>query len=281
MARSTSSLRSSMTSPPANLVGLALGQAECQSSPVSEFALGPWRELRPGIYRAVAEPETVNVGLVVGTESALLVDTGSSPGQGRAIRESVAAVTDRPLVAVVVTHWHYDHAFGVAAFGDLDSVGHESVGGRLGSPEAAAEAARLGLAPDDLAAPSRELVVATAYDLGGRRVEVAHLGRGHTDGDLVVVVPDADVVFAGDLIESAGPPSFGPDSVPDEWAGTLDGLVGLMTERSVAVPGHGDPGDRQFVFGQRGEVAARAAGPLPAGLPERPPPPPARAFLRP
>src|SRR5918997_3777161 len=145
MARSTSSLRSSMTSPPANLVGLALGQAECQSSPVSEFALGPWRELRPGIYRAVAEPETVNVGLVVGTESALLVDTGSSPGQGRAIRESVTAVTDRPLVAVVVTHWHYDHAFGVAAFGDLDSVGHESVGGRLGSPEAAAAAARPGL----------------------------------------------------------------------------------------------------------------------------------------
>ncbi|HZA05774.1 MAG TPA: MBL fold metallo-hydrolase [Propionibacteriaceae bacterium] len=238
---------------------------------MSEFALGPWRELRPGIYRAVAEPETVNVGLVVGTESALLVDTGSSPGQGRAIRESVAAVTDRPLVAVVVTHWHYDHAFGVAAFGDLDSVGHESVGGRLGSPEAAAEAARLGLAPDDLAAPSRELVVATAYDLGGRRVEVAHLGRGHTDGDLVVVVPDADVVFAGDLIESAGPPSFGPDSVPDEWAGTLDGLVGLMTERTIAVPGHGDPVDREFVFTARGEIAAQAAGQTPVVLPNRPP----------
>ena len=102
--------------------------------------------------------------------------------------------------------------------------------------------------------------MATAFDLGGRRVEIAHLGRGHTDGDLVVVVPDADVVFAGDLIESAGPPSFGPDSIGDEWAGTLDGLVGLMTERTVAVPGHGDPVDRQFVFTQRGEVAARAAG---------------------
>ena len=238
---------------------------------MDEIALGAWQELGPGIYRAVAEPESVNVGLVVGTEAALLVDTGSSPAQGRAIRESVAAVTDRPLVAVAVTHWHFDHAFGLAAFADLVTVAHESVPGRLGSPEAAGEAARLGVAVADLGRPSRELVVATAFDLGDRRVEVAHLGRGHTDGDLVVVVPDGDVVFAGDLVESAGPPSFGPDSVGDEWAGTLDGLVGLMTEKTVAVPGHGDPVDRQFVFTQRGEVAARAAGVDPAVLPTRPP----------
>jgi glyoxylase-like metal-dependent hydrolase (beta-lactamase superfamily II) len=238
---------------------------------VSDFGLGPWRELVPGIYRAVAEPESVNIGLVVGTEAALLVDTGSSPAQGRTVRESVATVTDRPLMAVVVTHWHFDHAFGLAAFTDLVSVGHESVTDRLGSPEAAAETTRLGLTAADLGMPSRELVVATAFDLGGRRVEVAHLGRGHTDGDLVVVVPDADVVFTGDLIESAGPPSFGPDSVAEEWAGTLDGLVGLMTERTVAVPGHGDPVDRQFVFTARGEVAARAAGQLPVVLPGRPP----------
>lgn len=238
---------------------------------MSEFALGAWQELRPGIYRAVAEPESVNLGLVVGRDRALLVDTGSSPEQGRAIRESVGTVTDRPLVAVVVTHWHYDHTFGLAAFADLESVGHESVRGRLASPEAVAAATRLGVSPEDLAAPSRELVVATAFDLGDRRVEVAHLGRGHTDGDLVVVVPDADVVFAGDLIESAGPPSFGPDSVPDEWAGTLDGMVGLMTERTSAVPGHGDPVDRAFVFRQRGEVAAQAAGQTPVVLPNRPP----------
>ena len=238
---------------------------------MSEFALGPWRELVPGIYRAVAEPESVNLGLVVGTDAALLVDTGSSPVQGRAVRESVARVTDRPLVAVVLTHWHFDHAFGLAAFGDLTTVGHETVRDRLGSPEALAEAARLDVDAGELGRPSRELVVATAFDLGGRRVEVAHLGRGHTDGDLVVVVPDAEVVFTGDLVESAGPPSFGSDSVPDEWAGTLDGLVGLMTERTIAVPGHGDPVDRQFVFTQRGEVAARAAGQAPAVLPGRPP----------
>lgn len=224
------------------------------------FGLGAWSEVAAGIYRAVAEPESVNIGLIVGAESALLVDTGSSPVQGAAIRAAVASVTDRPLRTVVVTHWHHDHAFGLAAFADLTTIGHESVRGRLASPEAAADGMRFGVASAELLAPGRELAVATAVGLGGgRRVEIAHLGEGHTEGDLVVVVADADVVFAGDLIESAGPPSFGADSVPGSWAATLDGVIGLMGPSTVLVPGHGDPVDREFVFGQRGRIAASAA----------------------
>jgi glyoxylase-like metal-dependent hydrolase (beta-lactamase superfamily II) len=248
---------------------LALAQTECQSSVMTSptsaaesgptATLGPWRELRSGVYVAVAEPESVNLGLIVGAQWTLLVDTGSSPAQGRAIHDSLAAVTDRPLAAVVVTHWHYDHAFGLAAFGDVPRVGHESVHTKLSSAEAAADAQRLGIDLSDLAQPNREIAVATAFDLGDRRVEIAHLGSGHTDGDLVVVVPDADLLFAGDLIESAGPPSFGPDSVPDEWPATVDAVIGLMTAKTLAVPGHGEPVDREFVFEQRGRIAAQAA----------------------
>lgn len=234
------------------------------------FSLGPWRTLREGVYVAVAEPESVNLGLVVGAVGCVLVDTGSSPDQGRAVRAAIAEVTDRPLVAVALTHWHYDHAYGLAAFADLPTVGHESVAGRLQSAEAAADAERLAVDPAELAVPSRPIVLAAAYDLGDRRVEIAHLGPGHTDGDLVVVVPDADLIFAGDLIESAGPPSFGPDSDADQWATTLDSVIGLMTERTRAVPGHGEPVDREFVFEQRGRIAARNAPGNAAGRPELP-----------
>jgi glyoxylase-like metal-dependent hydrolase (beta-lactamase superfamily II) len=164
-----------------------------------------------------------------------------------------------PLTAVVVTHWHYDHAFGLAAFADVPRIAHESVHSRLLSAEAAAEAKRLGVDSRELGQPNVEIAVATALDLGDRRVEIAHLGRGHTDGDLVVVVPDADVLFAGDLLESAGPPSFGPDSVPDEWPATVDAVIGLMTAATLAVPGHGEPVGREFVFEQRGWIAAQAA----------------------
>jgi glyoxylase-like metal-dependent hydrolase (beta-lactamase superfamily II) len=215
--------------------------------------------LATGVFLAVAEPESVNLGLVVGSERALLVDTGSSPAQGRAVRISVSSITGVPLTAVAVTHWHYDHSFGLAAFSDLQTIAHESVGGRLRSTAATVEAERLGVDPAELTPPNREIVLAAGLDLGGRRVEIAHLGRGHTDGDVVIVVPDADLVFAGDLIESAGPPSYGPDSVPEEWAGTVDGLIGLMTAQTVAVPGHGEPVNREFVFGQRGRIAAGEA----------------------
>jgi glyoxylase-like metal-dependent hydrolase (beta-lactamase superfamily II) len=238
--------------------------------PAVTFALGPWCEVRSGVYVAVAEPESVNLGLIVGSQLAMLVDTGSGPEQGRTLRESITTVTDKPLTSVVVTHWHFDHAFGLGAFADVQRIAHESVGRRLGSPEAAAEAGRLGVDPADLGQPDVEIAVATAIDLGDRRVEIVHIGRGHTDGDLVVVVPDADILFAGDLIESAGSPSLGTDSVPDEWPATLDGVIGLMTATTVAIPGHGDPVDREFVFEQRGRIAAEAAARAGPAGPELP-----------
>jgi glyoxylase-like metal-dependent hydrolase (beta-lactamase superfamily II) len=236
------------------------GQARSGDA-TARFSLGPWREVAEGVLVAVAEPEAVNLGLVLGRTGALLVDTGSSPAQGAALRSAVAAVTDLPLVGVVVTHAHSDHAFGLAAFGDVPTLGHESVSAALASAETGRAAQTLGLDPAALAAPAREIAVAVALDLGGRRVEIAHLGAGHTEGDLVVVVPDADLLFVGDLVESAptpetGAPWWGPDSQPHAWGATLDGVIGLMTATTRAVPGHGDLVDREFVFGTRGRVAA-------------------------
>lgn len=199
------------------------------------YALGPWQELAPSVWRAVAEPDAVNLVLVAGDERALLVDTGSSVEQGRAVRAAVAEVSRVPLEVVVVTHAHDDHVRGLPAFDDLTTVGHE-----------------------DVAGPNRSMVLAAAFDLGGRRVEVAHLGRGHTGGDLVVVVPDADLVVVGDLVESAAPPSLGPDSFLQEWPVTVDGVIGLMTGATRAVPGHGDPVDRPYVYEQRGRLSAVA-----------------------
>jgi glyoxylase-like metal-dependent hydrolase (beta-lactamase superfamily II) len=209
--------------------------------PSSGAEPGPWREVAVGVYVCVAQPASVNLGLVLGSDFALVVDTGSSPRQGRLLREATRSVTDAPVAAAVATHWHYDHCFGLAGFTDVTTFAHESVRNRLQSPEAAAVAADLGVDVSEIALASREVVVATALDLGGRRVEIAHLGRGHTDGD---------------LIESAIAPWYGADSFPHEWAATLDSVIGLMTTDTVAVPGHGKPVNREFVFGQRGRVAA-------------------------
>ena len=81
-------------------------------------------------------------------------------------------------------------------------------------------------------------------------VELRYLGRGHTDNDIVVLVPDADVLFAGDLVEADATPFFG-DGYPIDWPETVERLVELVT--GAVVPGHGTVGDRAFAVRQMAE----------------------------
>ncbi len=106
--------------------------------------------------------------------------------------------------------------------------------------------------PDDTFSSTRVL------DLGDRVVELVHPGRGHTAGDLIALVPDVDVVLAGDLVEESAPPALGPDSWPMEWPLSLDLVLTLLTPASVVVPGHGAPVDRGFVERQRDDLGVVA-----------------------
>lgn len=222
-----------------------------------QFSLSEFSPVADRVHRAVAEPESVNIGLVVGTTGALVVDTGSSPAQGRAIREAAQAVAgDVPLTHVVVTHAHYDHLFGLAAFADLTTLGHRDLARVLqtGRPPAA-QLESLGISDADVIAPGRTFGLATTIDLGDCHVEVVHFGRGHTDHDVVVLVPGRGVVFAGDLLESSAPPACGDDAWPADWPATLDGTLGTLRRGAVVVPGHGDPMGREDAFMQRAEIA--------------------------
>ena len=115
------------------------------------------------------------------------------------------------------------------------------------------------LAATDPPLPDHPVDPDASVDLGGRTVGLRHLGRGHTDHDVVVHVPDAAVVFAGDLVEQGAPPDLG-DAVVAEWPATLDALLALRP--AVVVPGHGEPVDARFVAepacrARRGGRAAR------------------------
>ena len=94
--------------------------------------------------------------------------------------------------------------------------------------------------------------------VGGRTVELAYHGRAHTDHDLTVAVPDAGVLFAGDVIEEGNAPWFG-DGYPEAWPATLDALLTDRPE-SMIVPGHGAVVDRAFVTAQRAVIGSLAAG---------------------
>jgi glyoxylase-like metal-dependent hydrolase (beta-lactamase superfamily II) len=89
-------------------------------------------------------------------------------------------------------------------------------------------------------------------------VELVFPGRGHTSGDLVVRVPDVDVMLAGDLVEESAKPWIGLDSYVFDWPGTLDLVVAMATTETRIVPGHGIVVDRAFVDDQRDELVAIA-----------------------
>ncbi|SDE62399.1 MBL fold metallo-hydrolase [Auraticoccus monumenti] len=221
---------------------------------------GPWHEVADRVWTAVAQPESVSTAVVAGTRGLLVVDPGSSPEQGRGLRASAERLTGLPVLGAVATHAHHDHLFGLGAFDDLLTWGHEGLADALRSEASVAEAVRLGVDVGTLRPPNRPFALATGVDLGDRWVEMAHLGEGHTSSDVVVVVADADVVFVGDLLESATPPWFGEDSAPDVWPATLDSVIGLMASgRVTAVPGHGSPMGFEDALMQRGQIAAVAA----------------------
>ena len=212
----------------------------------------------------------VNVTLVVGDGEALLVDTLSTDAQARELAAAARTVTAYPW-SVVNTHHHFDHCFGnsVLAAGGRPVWGHpEAVALLVERPEqlrrqwcgqwaTADPELAAGLAAVRIQPPDRTVVRTATLRLGGRPVQLRHLGRGHTAGDLVVQVPDADLLLAGDLVEESGPPSF-EDAYPLEWPETVAGLLHLAGPATTVVPGHGRPVDREFVASQQRDLAALA-----------------------
>ena len=235
-----------------------------------------WDELADGVFRRRYEYLDLNVGLVIGADGALLVDTRGSAVEAAELITDLRAITSLPVRWVVDTHWHWDHAFGNSEFPTAIIWGHAECRRALAER---GEDAKVRLAatiePDKRAEmlavvirlPDRVLTVDETIDLGDRTVTVRHHGRGHTEGDVVVEVDGTGVCFGGDLIEESGPPWFG-DGFPIAWPDTVQRLAaGAAT---VFVPGHGDvmsPGDVADQLAELRAVAGLATESHSAGVP--------------
>jgi glyoxylase-like metal-dependent hydrolase (beta-lactamase superfamily II) len=227
----------------------------------------PFAEVAHDVWVARCDWFDVNVTVVRGGSDLVVVDTHASAEAAREVIDDVRALGAGDVVAVVNTHEHFDHVFGNgafrAAYGEVPVHAHEVAAANTVASGEYSKARRAdqsgeprvaGLLATEIVPADTTFSSAVALDVGGRMVELVHPGRGHTAGDLLVRVPDADVVLAGDLVEESGPPSFGPDSHPMDWPLTLDILLSLLTPASVVVPGHGAPVDRAFVEEQRNTI---------------------------
>ena len=222
-----------------------------------------WLEVAPRIYVRTNSGWGMNTGLVIGEQRALLIDTGAGPAQAEAILSGVRQLTDLPVTAVN-THAHFDHYFGNAYLlaNGVEDIWATSDCARLITEEgesqrpavAAVEPAMAAAsgAHTGIAAPNRLVEGAPVdLDLGGISVTLFHLGRGHTNHDLLVGA--GDVLFAGDLVEEGADPNFG-DSYPKDWVRTLGKITALEDLYTTVVPGHGKPVAMDFVTTQMNKM---------------------------
>ena len=201
-------------------------------------------QIGPGLYAYTAEGDP-NSGIIVGDDGAMVIDAQATPAAANDVIARVAKVTDKPIKYVLLTHHHAARTLGASAFKPADvlasDVTHRLIGER-GKQDMECEVGRFprlfrgaetipGLTSPTLTFPDQISVW-----LGRREVRVMHVGRGHTAGDVIAVVPDAGVVFAGDLVAHNSAPYCGDAHFAD-WPATLDLLAEMQA--NALVPGRG------------------------------------------
>lgn len=215
-------------------------------------------------------PLVPNIGVILGDDAALVVDTGMGPANGARVLEAARKVAGERKLILTLTHFHPEHGFGAQAFKGVARITYN----RAQSNELASKGGSYigmfnGFGPDVAAAlEGTELVQPddtydgelTTIELGGRSVELRTWGLAHTAGDQIVYVPDVGVLFTGDLAEERIFPIF-PWFPPED--ATIDGArwVAILTELcalrpKIVVPGHGGFGGVEILAAVRDYIVA-------------------------
>jgi glyoxylase-like metal-dependent hydrolase (beta-lactamase superfamily II) len=203
-----------------------------------------FEEIGPGLYAFTAEGDP-NSGVIVGDDAVMVVEAQATPRLARKVIGHVREVTDKPITHLVLTHYHAVRVLGASAYGAptiLMSDAARAMVVERGQEDWDSEFARFPrLFQGHEEIPGLTWPTATFRDrmsvyLGRRRVDLRMLGRGHTAGDVVVHVPDANVMFTGDLVEHRSACYCG-DAHFHDWPGTLSAIRAWRLD--AIAPGRG------------------------------------------
>jgi glyoxylase-like metal-dependent hydrolase (beta-lactamase superfamily II) len=202
--------------------------------------------LGDGLYAYTAQGDP-NTGIIVGDDACMVVDAQATPLMAQDVIARVRVVTDKPIKYVLLTHYHAVRVLGASAYGASEVIASTATRKLIverGEQDKASEIGRfprlfrgVDSVPSGLTWPTLTFDGTMTLWLGKRRVDITHLGRGHTAGDTIAWVPDAGVLFSGDLVEYKSACYCG-DAFFQDWPRTLDRLTAYRP-RSL-VPGRGD-----------------------------------------
>jgi glyoxylase-like metal-dependent hydrolase (beta-lactamase superfamily II) len=202
-------------------------------------------EIGPGLFAYTAQGDP-NSGVIVGDDGCMVIDAQATPAMARDVIARVRAVTDKPIRYVVLSHYHAVRVLGASAYGAEGIVASDATYRLIverGQEDWDSEYGRFPRLFRDaesipgLTWPTLTFESGMSVFLGKREVKLLHLGAGHTAGDIVAWVPDAEIMFSGDLVEYHSACYCG-DAHLREWPLTLDAIRDF--DPKALVPGRGD-----------------------------------------
>ncbi len=201
-------------------------------------------EIGSGLYAFTAQGDP-NSGVIVGDDGVMVIDAQATPAMARGVIDRVAKTTDKPVRYVLLSHYHAVRVLGASAYAGAQILASDVTRGLIAERGKEDMDSEIGRFPrlfravetiPGLTWPTITFSHEMSVWLGRREVRIRHIGRGHTAGDVIAVVPDAGVVFSGDLVEYRSACYCG-DAHFTDWPATLERLAEL---RPVAlVPGRG------------------------------------------
>ncbi len=202
-------------------------------------------EIGRGCYAFTAEGDP-NTGVIIGDDAVLVVDAQATPAMAGKVIEKIRSVTDKPIKHLVLTHYHAVRVLGASAYGASEIIASDLTRRLIderGEADWQSEYARFPRLFRDadtipgLTRPTMTFASSMSVNLGNREVRIMHLGRGHTMGDAVVWVPDAAVMYSGDLVEYKSACYCGDAHLAD-WPRALTRISAFRPE--ALMPGRGD-----------------------------------------
>jgi len=197
-------------------------------------------ELATGLYMLMGSGG--NLGLSIGADGAFLVDDQFAPLTPK-IMAAIRAVTREPVRFVLNTHWHGDHTGGNENLGRAGAliVAHENVRRRMNPQEFRDLIGRSQQAPEE-ALPVITFNDAANFHWNGDNIRVFHVERAHTDGDVIVLFTNANVIHMGDTFFNGRYPFIDLES-GGGMHGVLDAadrVLALARPDTKIIPGHGE-----------------------------------------
>jgi cyclase len=240
------------------------------------------KRVAEGVHVAVAAPAykvNCNTAIVETADGVLIVDSHSKPSAARAILAGLKDITRKPVRYLVNTHFHWDHWQGneayPAAYPDVEIVTSDVTREAMLGKSVKRIQDQIRALPEEIAAlpEGDDRIQAEAFlaelrglkpalptlafqghlRLGGRgrEIELHHLGRAHTEGDVFVHLPEERIVITGDCVIGWTP--YMGDAYPEDWVRTLDRLERLDFDRMIM--GHGEVAGKEWLRFFRGYIA--------------------------